>query len=87
MSRWRLLGLCFVLAWLATGLPPLVEVHQGESLVLQRLPVITAYLDPLVLWPFLLAHLLLSGLLAAVLWGLAVLVGGLVRRRREHQSA
>jgi hypothetical protein len=73
MRRVLSISLVFVVAWLATGLYPLIEVRKSDHFVLGNWPLISAYGTPIDAWQYIALHMMLSifgTALTLVIWRL-----------------
>ena len=67
------ISLVFAVAWLATGLYPLIEVRKSDHFVLGHWPLISAYGTPIDAWQYIALHVMLSTIgtvLIFVIWHL-----------------
>lgn len=65
------ISLVFAVAWLATGLYPLIEVRKSDHFVLGHWPLISAYGAPIDAWQYIALHVMLSTIgtvLIFVIW-------------------
>ena len=60
MSKALSISLVFVVAWLATGIYPLIEVRKSDHFVLGHWPLISAYGTTIDAWQYIALHMMLS---------------------------